>query len=159
MTNPQKLIIGITLGLVCGVVLKSALPNGGKSTPSVDLTQAPTLAQNNFKPAEATAALPPIGASPTPAADSTTPTGTGGDGKEVIASDGKEVIPTDGKEVIPTDGKEVLPPVGQLLPNPDAVDPGQGGPAIEYTNKTTNQLLEPPTPQNVGGPVVSPETR
>ena len=85
-------------------------------------------------------------------------------GTNSTAPDGKEVIGPDGKEVLPPDGKETLGPVGEYIPStrPAAVNPVNGAPTIEFLNNTPNSnnpLLTPPNPQNVGGPVVSPETR
>jgi hypothetical protein len=164
MTSSQKTFIGIGACLVCGVVLKSAMtPSDKTNWRLVDPAAAPTtVAQTTTIPAQP-APAPAIGSQGPKLASIAEPPQSGPDGKETIP-DGKEVIPTDGKEVIPTDGKETLPPVGQLLPSgkPAAVDPANGGPPTEYLNKNTennNPLLTNPNPQNVAGPVVSPETR
>ncbi|HEX4084197.1 MAG TPA: hypothetical protein VHY22_04745 [Chthoniobacteraceae bacterium] len=97
-------------------------------------------------------------ASPTPAAPGVTPAATAAppDGKETLPPDGKETLAPDGKETL---GKETLPPVGEFVgERPESVDPGPNTAPAEYYKKA-NPLLTPPSLQNVGGPVVSPETR
>jgi hypothetical protein len=158
MTKTQKIIAGLGLGLVCGVVLVSAVSKSDKNASGQPDTSV--LAQNDWaqtqtaseqvQPPAAPAAAPVIADGPKIAAISEGP-------------DGKEVLPTDGKEVLPTDGKETLPPVSEMLPSGSSVDPSNGGPPTEFLNPnkshSNNQLLAPPNPQNVAGPVVSPETR
>ena len=155
MSKNQKLFTAVGLGVICGIFLRAAF---SKSS-SPDTPASLLLAQNNSgqQAEQAPASLAPPRAAPvtggTTAAAVTDGTATApGDGKEVVP-DGKEVIP-DGKEVV---GKEVLPPVGETIGvAPQVVSIFNPGPPPEYLNK---QLLSPPSPVNVSGPVVSPETR
>jgi hypothetical protein len=163
MTSSQKIFTGIGLCLVCGVVLKSGMTHPDKTAwHLVDPAAAPTTVAQTTTPQTTVqpAPAPVIGSQGPKLASIAEPPQSGPDGKETIAPDGKEVIPPDGKETV---GKETLPPVGQLLPSsqPYAVDPSNGGPPTEYLNKNSNNnpLLTEPNPQNVAGPVVSPETR
>jgi len=99
--------------------------------------------------------LPPVGSGP--AAASVKSTGNAGK----TTPDSRSL--SDGKETL-SDGKEALPPVSEFVgTHPGAVNPGAGAAPTEFLNKqtstTTNQLLDPPSLQNVAGPVVSPETR
>jgi hypothetical protein len=162
MTKTQKIIAGLSLGLICGVFLMSAVSKSDRS--STALTQpVPTLTESTWKPPETTvqSVAPTVVATPTP--PFIAENGNSG-------PDGKEVLATDGKEVLPMDGKETLAPVGQMLPGlrPEAIDPSTGAPPTEFLNPTKptttkpasdDLLLAPANPENVGGPVVSPETR
>jgi hypothetical protein len=154
MTKTQNIAACVGLTLACAIAFRSAFWISGKTAPVTAEQPAPMLDQNNIKPVEA-ANQTTTAASPTPVAQpmksppviAENDAGTGGDGKEVL----------------PVDGKETLPPVGMLLPSrPFAVSTASGDPGIEFLNKnksSSNQLLDPPNPQNVDGPVVSPETR
>lgn len=168
MNNKQKIVIGLFLALLCGVVLRSAF---SKSTTKADAS--PAYAQNDWKPAT------PSGEQLLAAVNSRAlPEGEGPDGKQVLAqgdgkttlpqSDGKSVLPAvgenDGKTVLPPSGKEVLPPVAELIgQKPPEVDPAAPVAPPEYyesnLNKGSNPLLNPPNPVNVSGPVVSNEAR
>jgi hypothetical protein len=160
MTSSHKIVIGVGLGLLCGVILKSGLiHNDNVAWHLADPSTAPaTVAQTSTIPAQNTVqpvSAPIVAQGPKLASISEPPQS---------GPDGKEVIPPDGKEVIPPDGKETLPPVGELLPSgrPAEVNQSNGAPPVEFLNKNNNHtdpLLDPPNPQNVGGPVVSPETR
>jgi len=162
MTKTQNIIASGGLALACGVLYMSAVmkPDKTQASPQPVPTQ---LAQNSWKSTEAAdqsflnAASPtptPAVALPPPIAEKVDTVGT--------ETGGKDVVPPDGKEVLPADGKEALPPVGIFIPTrPSSVDPANGGPPAQFVNPapTTNQLLAPPNPENVAGPVVSPETR
>jgi hypothetical protein len=157
MTKTQNIIATVGFTVLCGVVFKSALLTSDKPAPVGVQPDATTLiAQNNSKPAQ-TSVQPVAAAAPVPVPPGVLPPiGESGSTSYTVAE-------ADGKEVIPTDGKEILAPVGSYLPNRlDAVDPSNGSAPTEFLNKTNsnskNQLLTPPNPQNVAGPVVSAET-
>jgi len=159
MNFTQKLIAALGLCLIGGVVLRSALSDAGKTDiPNIPAVQPTSILAENDAVAPQTVVQP---IAPVPQPPKLAAVGEG----PKSGPDGKEVIPPDGKEVIPADGKEVIPPVSELLPpsgRPDAVDPANGRPPIEFINKpspTPNPLLAPANPQNVAGPVVSEETR
>jgi len=157
MTKTQNIVACAGLALACGIAFRSAFWKSDKSV--APEAGGPVLAQNNSKPTEAanqTVASPSPLAAPvaqpvkSPPAIAENDAGTGGDGKEVL----------------PPDGKEALPAVGMFIPSSHsfAVNPSNGDPDTEFLNKkksssSSNQLLDPPNPQNVDGPVVSPETR
>lgn len=161
MTKTQNIVASAALALACGIAYRSAFWKSDKGT-AIASQPSSILAQNSVKPTQASnqtvasatppALAPPVAQpvkSPPAIAENDAVTGVGGDGKEVL----------------PTDGKESLPPVGMFIPGRiNSVDPANGGPANEFLNKSksssqTNQLLDPPNPENVNGPVVSPETR
>jgi hypothetical protein len=160
MTKIQNIAVSAGLALACGIAYRSAFWKSDKAT-GIGSQPGTVLAQNSVKPTEASnqtvsaaSATPAVPAaqpvkSPPAIAENDMVTGAGGDGKEVL----------------PTDGKESLPPVGMYIPGRlSAVNPGNGDPSTEFLNKnksssSSNQLLDPPNPQNVDGPVVSPETR
>jgi len=156
MTRNQKIAICVGLAVTCGFAFRAAFLKL-ENPATAPQAGATLVAQNNLKPTEA-ANQTVSAASPTPAAPAAQPAKSP---PQIAENDAG----TDGKEVIPTDGKETLPPVGMFLPTHTAgVNPGNGDPSTEFLNKTkssssSNQLLDPPNPQNVDGPVVSPETR
>ena len=153
MNKNQKLVIGIALGVVCGVVLRSAF---SKSTKADGLADSPLLA--SVAPSGKVAQANTADKAAAPAATNS------GDGKTAIPPDGKTVIPPDGKETVgkETVGKEVLPPVGESIGvAPEVISLLNAGPPPEYLGKPSSKspLLVPGSPVNVSGPTVSPETK
>jgi len=148
MNKTQKLIFGLGLGLVCGLLLRAAFLKPATAAQSDSLLPAQDAPKAAPQTAAASArpAPKPAVATPAPSAPS-------------AEADGKTVLPSDGKTVLPTDGKESLPPVGERVgQRTDMIDPSHNGAPAEYY-KGSNPLLTPPSPQNIQGPVVSSETR
>jgi len=147
-----KLIAGAALGVVCGLILRSAF---SKSAPASNSADPPAPAVQTDAQA-----IQPVasGTDAPPPPPGVVASDSGGDGKTVLPGDGKTVLPEEGKTVLPTEGKETLPPVAELFNSqPQMVDQNPVGPPTEYLRN--NPLLTPPSPVNVSGPVVSPETR
>jgi hypothetical protein len=133
------------VGFVGGALFHSLRHHELAGSPQTPVIPAALLAPASTE----TAPVP----EPTPAAAQPTPDKTRTEA--LLPAVGSK---SDGKEVL-TDGKEVLAPVSELVSTrPGAIDPGTGGPVTEFGNNK-NKLLDPPSQQNVAGPVVSPETR
>jgi hypothetical protein len=151
MTKTQNIVACAALALASAIAFRSAFWKSDKTPPVLPAT---LLAQDNPKPTQA--ANQTI-ASPTPVAVAQPVKSP----PAIAENDARTAA--DGKEVLPLDGKETLPSIGMFIPSrPFAVDPASGGPGTEFLNKnksSSNQLLDPPNPENVDGPVVSPETR
>jgi hypothetical protein len=160
MTKTQNIVVCAGLALACGIALRSAFWKSDK-TAAAPQPGATLLAQNNLKPTEASNQTV-AAASATPAAPVAQPVKSP---PAIAENDAGAGLGADGRQVTPTDKKGMPPPVGMFLPmHPSAVDLGNGDPATEFLNKTKSssssiQLLDAPNPQNVDGPVVSPETR
>jgi hypothetical protein len=157
MTKTQNIAACVGLALASAIAFRSAFWKSDKAAALPD-QGATLLAQNNPKPTLA-ANQSVVAASPTPVA---APVAQPVKSPPAIAENDSRTG-GDGKEVQPLDGKETLPPVGMFIPSrPFAVNPANGDPATEFLNKnksSSNQLLDPPNPENVDGPVVSPETK
>lgn len=171
----RKIIyIGLGVGLVCTILLRAALVPGARTdNPAVELAENTSTAWQ-MQPVADTAAPAPA-TQPAPVAQKSVPAkpapeAIASDKAILAAGDGKETLPAvgeDGKEVLPADGKESLPPVGELIGQRTGqqVDPNAYGPPVEFLNRpssggsSSNPLLNPPNPVNVGGPVVSADTR
>jgi len=148
MIKKQKLIVGIGLAVICGVVLRTAFSKSAKPDGIADSPLTAGVAQNNAPEEQQQAQTPAEPATADTAADS--------DGKTVIP-DGKETV---GKETI---GKEALPPVGESIgvraEMVSLLSPSAPPEYLGKPNANNNALLTPPNPVNVSGPVVSAETR
>ena len=161
MNKNQKLVIGIALGVVCGVVLRSAFSKSTKADGLADSPLLASVAQNNAPETQGaapavTTTQPATTAPTTAAAPQTAPAATDNAGKPTIPPDGKETV---GKETV---GKEVLPPVGETIGvAPEVISLLNAGPPPEYLGKPSpnSPLLVPGSPVNVSGTVVSPETK
>jgi hypothetical protein len=155
MNKTQHIIVSGVLALVCAVFFAYTFLKTPKGSPVDVQADLPALAQNTLSPTQASNQSVSV-ASPTPVAVAPLP--------PIAEKVAAAATGPDGRDVVTPDRRAVLPAVGQLISShPFGVDPGHGEPALEFQNKpapkTSNQLLDPPNPQNVAGPVVSQETR
>ncbi|MGA3169622.1 MAG: hypothetical protein ABSE62_01285 [Chthoniobacteraceae bacterium] len=153
MNTTQKFIGSLATGLLCGFILHSAWPKA--DTAPAPAQPVAILAENDLKPnAPPVTAVVSATAAPTEMVKNETQNPA-----PVAEDDGKTVLEPDGKEVLPVGGKETLPPVGEGVGSqPQMVDPTNVAAPTEY-QAVSNPLLAPPSPLNVTGAPVSPETR
>lgn len=158
----NKIYVALALGLISAFILRAALVSsartkGGENPPPV--AEMAVNASGQIQPVKDEAA--PAPGAPAVAAPVAPAAGPGAQtANQAEESDGKSVLAADGKETL---GKETLPPVGEMVgARTNSVNAGQFGPPTEFLNRTSpqsNPLLNPPNPVNIGGPVVSAETR
>jgi hypothetical protein len=157
MTKNRKLIACVGLALACALAYKFVFWKSDRGN-AVDLQpEAPTLTQTTVTPLQASNQSVAVN-SPTPVPVQIPAT------ERIAQNDTKTGNESDAAEAGPSGSGKKLPPVGQFIPSLlGAVNPSAGGPSVEFLNKSkptpNSQLLAPPNPQNVAGPIVSPETK
>ena len=157
MTKNRKLIACVGLALACALACKFVFWRSDRGN-AVDLQpEAPTLTQTTVTPLQASNQSMAV-KSPTPVPVQIPAT------ERIAQNDTKTGNESESGETGPAGDQKKLPPVAQFIPSDiAAVNPSAGGPSLEFLNKSkptpNSHLLAPPNPENVAGPIVSPETK